>query len=358
MTGDATLQTGGELGGSVPYDSGPFPTGVEGRVNSNAVLYHNGSLWLIGAGGDGGLFSTEYPLLTSNGDGIDIEDGAVTNTKGQWSSEAMMFMRTVGPPPPKDWAPWCFSGCGLVASAESMYLFWNQQSVPAWNEVVHNGTVVGSWNDCKGGGWNQPVTLLASDGTSIVASGATLWDQPQPVGFTCADVSATSFGSEAIIVAAALALPGPGVPDWGSKERGVYIGIYRPPDLNATKGTWSAVWHTYLTWDFVAGLSPGFIDFGYHLSIDWFANVPSPAQAPGYTLLMYGDAKVQGHGAKEILTYFFGTLVLDQQGALVGVTAVGPLGGSEAQPSRIRRRGTLPDASWSPEPRRATTSSS
>ncbi len=341
MTGDATVQTTGELGNSTPYDSGPFFTGVEGRSSSNSVLYHNGSLWLIGGGVGGGLYSTDYPLLASNGDGIDIEDGAVTNTKGQWSSDAIMFKPTVGPPPPKDWAPWCFSGCGLVACGDTMFLFWNQQSEPNLDEVTHNGSLLGAWNDCQGGGWNQPVTLLASDENPIVTSGEVVFsdDVDRFVGYTCADVSATSFGSEAIIVAAALALPGPGEPDWGSHERGIYIGIYRPADLNATKGTWSAVWHTYLTWDFVIGRSPGFTDFGYHLSIDWFASVPSSAQALEYTLLLYGDAKTQGQGSTETLTYFYGTLVLDQRGTVVGVTAVGPMGGlgSTTQPYSVAR---------------------
>jgi hypothetical protein len=318
-----------------PYDSKPFDTGVDSRTHGNAALYDGvDTLWLVGGGEDGLLYATTIQLRTGN-QSMPIEKDALQNAT--WSSNQLQFTSLPNEAKfPPDWRPWCYSMCALAKSGlNNLYLFWNQQSLPPVAERVttyHNGALLAS--KCTGAtAWSYPYELLDSDGKPIVASGNVDTTPDSFNATTCADVSATAFGADSILVACAVALPGPGDPDWDSDQRGIYLGIYTDADTGADtadptdpqdveKATWTASWHTYIAWADLQVFNGGLKSLGYHVSLDWFMTQATDGN-PTYMLTLFSDPTFSTQNAPAAW-YLQSRLILDENGTPKAVEPAQP----------------------------------
>lgn len=260
-----------------PYRSGEIlndnlaPTGLFGLFGTPACAVFDDKLWIVGSwftaedpSAYGSLYQTTLALRDPShaGQTIDIENDAGASAS-LWSTEQIvveddpegivrvdigwrdpMFTMTDNVAP---------SSFGLAAVGDKLVLCWNarRDSEGADPGDPPNSAVraaIYSRDDNSLPAWRSAVSLLDDQGNGLVTASTT------------SDVAAVAFGTDYVIVACSAAAPTADEPNGR-----LYVGWYRPADIDEKAKTWKAANGRYVAEAVDA------------IWIDWFSGSASPS---------------------------------------------------------------------------------
>jgi hypothetical protein len=247
---------------TMAYQSGQFSIpGLVYRPVPQAVACFNEKLWVIGNDGNGNMVQSTLTLeQDGQGGKIELQDGDAA-VASNWTSSAVDIPPTGTPAE----APATRSRCAATPLDDTLYLFWNNVSLFSALTLMASSYTLTGKHALK---WRNAITLQATSGAAL---------QPS-YGPAHAEVAATPFGTETVIVACARML-NPSGPD----AVNIYVGTFNVNDIDPRHNAWKArgeVWIPLKVLQETAP-TPGIRDLGHQISIDWFhANAGPNADLP------------------------------------------------------------------------------
>jgi len=262
-----------------------FDPKIGSRPYGLAAAVYNGQLWVIGGDGKslGGIATTTLSMT------VDPDSPAVQQP-ANWQTHAIAIEKFE--------PAITYARCGLAGlggDGAGLYLAWNEGPGMFTPKSEMGRLYVSRYYDDGSTGtaaWHAPLALLESDGATVVT-----------VGNADADVSATAWGGDTLLVACANVKT-----NTTNGQQCLYLGVYNTADMDVTSGTWAARWHHAFTAADLQGGDWGpagavtVKDLGAHVSMDWVstgAEDPNDTSAPPpyYLYLFVNPDSSQLNGA-------------------------------------------------------------
>ncbi|HSE23586.1 MAG TPA: hypothetical protein VLB68_18100 [Pyrinomonadaceae bacterium] len=275
------------------YKSGEFT--IPGANFCGAATVFNNTLFILNTFGgvSPGVITFDLTKLKKQNSPTDDEpiNGEALTNPANWVVKDLTI-------------PWSNTKPALVSFEGAMYSFVNHgftRQLSASRYSLSDDTTVP-------GTWSPPITLLESDGKTVLTPNE------------CSDLSATTVGDNIIILACGHASSS------SNSAGGTFVAIYDTRDLDTSANKWVAKWHDYLPNELPDDFPLSEAQGRMHVSVEWFSTVDPNAQKtdpPAYFVGVFVQPEVfriGGEPSRPVNMSFYRMSLGEQAGSEISIT--------------------------------------